>query len=214
MLYPLPAVMVSCQKPGEKPNIITVAWTGTICSDPAMVYISVRPSRYSYDIIRSTREFVINLTDEKLARSMDLCGVKSGRDIDKFAACGLTAVPSLEVAAPSIGDSPVCIECKVAQVIELGSHDMFLANVAAVTVDGSLIDQYGKFHLDQAGLTAYSHGEYYTLGTYLGKFGYSVKKPGKGTGTGKPGQRKRNSHHHAAEGSGKRYKGNTERRHS
>lgn len=209
MLYPLPAVMVSCQKPGEKPNIITVAWTGTICSDPAMVYISVRPSRYSYDIIRSTREFVINLTDEKLVRSMDLCGVKSGRDIDKFAACGLTAVPSLEVAAPSIGDSPVCIECKVAQVIELGSHDMFLANVAAVTVDGSLIDQHGKFHLDQAGLTAYSHGEYYTLGTYLGKFGYSVKKPGKAHRTVKSG-----SGRHATAGHGKRYKGNTERRHS
>ena len=152
MLYPLPAVMVSCQRPGEKPNIITVAWTGTVCSDPAMVYISVRPSRFSYDIIRSTGEFVINLTDEKLVRSMDLCGVKSGRDIDKFEACGLTAVPSLTVAAPSIDESPVCIECRVTKVISLGSHDMFLANVTAVTVDSSLLDRNGKFHLDKAGL--------------------------------------------------------------
>ena len=178
MLYPLPAVMVSCQKPGERPNIITVAWTGTVCSDPAMVYISVRPSRCSHDIIRSTGEFVINLTDEKLVRSMDWCGVISGRDMDKFETCGLSAVPSLTVAAPSIGESPVCIECRVTQTIELGSHDMFLANVTAVTVDGSLIDEKGKFHLDRAGLAAYSHGEYYALGQCLGKFGYSVKKTG------------------------------------
>ena len=176
MLYPLPAVMVSCKRPGEKPNIITVAWTGTVCSDPAMVYISVRPSRFSYDIIRSTGEFVINLTDENLVRSMDLCGVKSGRDIDKFEACALTAVPSLTVDAPSIDESPVCIECRVTQVISLGSHDMFLANVTAVTVDGSLLDRNGKFHLNKAGLIAYSHGEYHALGTYLGKFGYSVRK--------------------------------------
>ena len=179
MLYPLPAVMVSCQRPGEKPNIITVAWTGTVCSDPAMVYISVRPSRYSYDIIRSTGEFVINLVDQKLVRSMDLCGVKSGREIDKFEVCGLHGMPSETVAAPSIAESPVCIECQVSQVIPLGSHDMFLAKVTAVTADVSLLDQNGKLHLEQAGLTAYSHGEYYALGSYLGRFGYSVRKPGK-----------------------------------
>ena len=179
MLYPLPAVMVSCQRPGEKPNIITVAWTGTVCSDPAMVYISVRPSRYSYDIIRSTGEFVINLVDQKLVRSMDLCGVKSGREIDKFEVCGLHGMPSETVFAPSIAESPVCIECQVSQVIPLGSHDMFLAKVTAVTADASLLDQNGKLHLEQAGLTAYSHGEYYALGSYLGRFGYSVRKPGK-----------------------------------
>lgn len=196
MLYPLPAVMVSCQKPGESPNIITVAWTGTVCSDPAMVYISVRPSRFSYDVIRSTKEFVINLTDEKLVRSMDLCGVKSGRDIDKFAACGLSAVPSLTVGAPSIGESPVCIECRVTQMIELGSHVMFLANVSAVTVDASLLDQNGTFHLDQAGLIAYSHGAYYALGSCLGKFGYSVRKTGKGaSGNGNRKTQKTRANH-------------------
>lgn len=176
MLYPLPAVMVSCQRPGEAPNIITCAWTGTVCSDPAMVYISVRPSRYSHGIIRDTGEFVINLVNRKLTRSMDLCGVRSGREVDKFSLCHLTAVPSQSVGAPSIGESPVSIECKVTQVLPLGSHDMFLANVAAVTVDGRLLDEKGAFHLNRAGLTAYSHGGYFTLGERLGKFGYSVRK--------------------------------------
>lgn len=176
MLYPLPAVMVSCQRPQEKPNIITCAWTGTVCSDPAMVYISVRPSRYSYDIIKDTGEFVINLVDQDLTGSMDLCGVKSGRDVDKFELCHLTAVPSETVAAPSIGESPVCIECSVTQVIPLGSHDMFLARVTAVTVKEELMDEKGKFHLNRAGLTAYSHGEYFSLGKRLGNFGYSVRK--------------------------------------
>ena len=129
MLYPLPAVMVSCQRAGEKPNIITVAWTGTVCSDPAMVFISVRPERYSYDIIRDTGEFVINLTTEKLAHATDLCGVKSGRDIDKFQELNLTPLPSKHVSAPSIAESPVSIECRVKQIIPLGSHDMFLAEV-------------------------------------------------------------------------------------
>ena len=179
MLYPLPAVMVSVTDGDGHDNIITVAWTGTICTNPPMVYISVRPSRYSYGIIRSTGEFVINLVDQKLVRSMDLCGVKSGREIDKFEVCGLHGMPSETVAAPSIAESPVCIECQVSQVIPLGSHDMFLATVTAVTADASLLDQNGKLHLEQAGLTAYSHGEYYALGSYLGRFGYSVRKPGK-----------------------------------
>ena len=176
MLYPLPAVMVSCQEPGEKPNIITVAWTGTVCSDPAMVYISVRPERFSHGIIERTGEFVINLIDAALTRSMDFCGVRSGRDIDKFAECGLHAVPSETVGAPSIAESPVCIECQVTQVIPLGSHHMFLAKVTAVTVDEKLIDEKGKFHLNQAGLVAYSHGEYYSLGECIGSFGYSVRR--------------------------------------
>ena len=168
--------MVSCRRPGEKPNIITIAWTGTVCSDPAMVSISVRPDRYSYDIIKETGEFVINLIDKNLVRSMDYCGVKSGRNIDKFRECSLTAVDSVSVSAPSIGESPVCIECKVSQIIKLGSHDMFIANVTGVTVDDKYMDEKGRFHLNDAGLIAYSHGEYFELGKSRGKFGYSVQK--------------------------------------
>lgn len=178
MLYPLPAVMVSCQKPGDKPNIITVAWTGTICSDPAMVYISVRPERHSYDIIKKTGEFVINLTTEKLAKVTDLCGVKSGRDIDKFREYGLTALKSQHVKAPSIGESPVNIECKVKEIIPLGSHDMFIAEVLGVTVDAEYMDENGKFDLAKARPLVYSHGEYFAEGRFIGKFGYSVKKKG------------------------------------
>lgn len=176
MLYPLPAVMVSCMRPGEKPNIITVAWAGTICSDPAMVSISVRKERYSYDIIRETGEFVINLTTKDLTYAADFCGVRSGRDIDKFAAMNLTPCASKTVKVPSVSESPVAIECRVKQVIELGSHDMFLAEVTAVAVDPSYMDRKGKFHLNEIGLTAYSHGEYFELGKKIGKFGYSVKK--------------------------------------
>lgn len=176
MLYPLPAAMISCQREGEKPNIITLAWVGTICSDPAMVSISVRPERYSYDIIRESGEFVINLTTEDLAFATDYCGVKSGRDIDKFAKTNLTATPSFKVSCPSIGESPVNIECKVKDLIKLGSHDMFIAEVVAVGVSESYMDEKGKFELNKTGLMAYSHGEYYTLGKKLGKFGYSVQK--------------------------------------
>lgn len=176
MLYPVPAVMVSCARAGEKPNIITVAWAGTICSDPAMVSISVRKERYSHDIIKDSNEFVINLTTRKLARATDYCGVKSGRDVDKFADMHLTPGKSVKVNAPSIMESPVNIECKVKQIIELGSHDMFIAQVQAVNVDESLIDEKGTLHLENAELLAYSHGKYYTLGDYIGKFGYSVKK--------------------------------------
>ena len=176
MLYPLPAVMVSCQRENEKPNIITLAWVGTVCSDPAMVSISIRPERYSYDIIRETGEFVINLTTAELAKATDYCGVRSGRNVDKFAEMKLTPSPSQKIHAPGIKESPVNIECRVTQIIKLGSHDMFLAEVVGVDVDEDCLDQNGKFHLNDTGLIAYSHGEYFSLGEYVGKFGYSVRK--------------------------------------
>lgn len=176
MLYPVPAVMVSCQRPGERPNIVTIAWAGTICSDPAMVSISVRKERYSYDIIKETGEFVINLTTNDLTFATDYCGVKSGRDVDKFKEMKLTPSKSKTIAAPGLAESPVSLECKVKQVIELGSHDMFLAEVTAVSVDSKYMDEKGKFHLNDIGLTAYSHGEYFKLGEKIGSFGYSVKK--------------------------------------
>ncbi|MCQ2495895.1 MAG: flavin reductase family protein [Lachnospiraceae bacterium] len=177
MLYPLPAVMVSCGRPNEKPNIITIAWAGTICSDPVMVSISVRKERYSYDIIKETGEFVINLTTDKLVNATDFCGVRSGRDHDKFKEMKLTAQPSSKLSCPIIGESPVNLECKVKQIIELGSHDMFIAEVVAVDVSEEYMDASGKFDLNNTGLMTYSHGEYFTLGKKLGKFGFSVKKP-------------------------------------
>jgi flavin reductase (DIM6/NTAB) family NADH-FMN oxidoreductase RutF len=176
MLYPLPAVMVSCAREGEKPNIITVAWAGTVCSSPAMVSISVRPERYSYNIIKETKEFVVNLTTKDLCYATDYCGVKSGRDVDKFAQMKLTPYSSTHIAAPGIAESPVNIECRVKQIIPLGSHDMFLAEVAGVSVDEELLDEKGKFHLNDAKLLTYSHGEYFELGKKLGTFGYSVVK--------------------------------------
>lgn len=176
MLYPVPAVMVSCAREGEKPNIITVAWAGTINSDPAMVSISVRKQRYSYDIIKETKEFVINLVTEDLTFATDYCGVKSGRDVDKFTEMKLTAIDSRFVKAPSIAESPVNIECKVKEIIPLGSHDVFLAEVVNVTVDDKYMEENGRFNLNSSKLVAYSHGEYYGLGKKLGKFGYSVAK--------------------------------------
>lgn len=176
MLYPLPAVMVSCALAGERPNIITVAWTGTVCSSPAMVSISVRPERHSYHMIRETGEFVINLTTEELVRAADYCGVRSGRDVDKFEEMRLTPLKASQVAAPLIGESPVNIECRVEQVLGLGSHHMFLASVLAVDVDESWMNEKGKLELNKAGLAVYSHGEYFALGKRLGTFGYSVKR--------------------------------------
>lgn len=176
MLYPLPAVMVSCALAGERPNIITVAWTGTVCSSPAMVSISVRPERHSYHMIRESGEFVINLTTEELVRAADYCGVRSGRDVDKFEEMRLTPLKASQVAAPLIGESPVNIECRVEQVLELGSHHMFLASVLAVDVDESWMNEKGKMELNKAGLAVYSHGEYFALGKRLGTFGYSVKR--------------------------------------
>ena len=179
MLYPVPAVMISCQRPGERPNIITVAWTGTICSDPAMVSISVRKERYSHHMLKENKEFVINLVSKEICRAADFCGVRSGRDLDKFEATGLTREKASTVNVPLVKESPVNIECKVTQVLELGSHDMFLAKVTAVQVDESLLDEKGKLDLNKAHLVAYSHGEYQTFDNILGTFGYSVKKKDK-----------------------------------
>ena len=180
MLYPLPVVMVSCQREGERPNIITVAWAGTICSDPAMVSISVRKERYSYEIIRDTREFVINLVTERLAFATDFCGVRSGREVDKFQRMQLTPLASAKVGPPGIVESPLNLECRVKEILPLGSHDLFLAEVVGVTAEDDYMDQDGRFALNQTGLVTYSHGEYFTLGKKLGKFGYSVQKEKKG----------------------------------
>lgn len=177
MLYPVPAVMVSCQRLGEKPNIITVAWAGTVCSSPAMVSISVRKERYSYDILKETGEFVINLVTRDLVRAADYCGVRSGRNVDKYKEMHLTELPSRTVGAPGITESPVNIECRVTEVTPLGSHDLFLAEVTNVTVEDRYLDENGKFNLNKAGLIAYSHGEYFELGKKAGSFGYSVRKP-------------------------------------
>lgn len=188
MLYPLPVVMVSCQYPGSddaectnpalqgKPNIITVAWAGTVCTNPPMLSISVRPERYSYHIIEKSGEFVVNLTTEALVRATDYCGVRSGRDVDKFKEMHLTPLPSKEIAAPGIAESPVNIECRVREITPLGSHSMILADVVNVTIDGAYMNDNGKFELNSTGLVAYSHGEYFLLGKKLGSFGYSVKK--------------------------------------
>lgn len=176
MLYPLPVVMVSCNRKGEKPNIVTVAWTGTICSDPAMVSISVRPERYSHDIIEETGEFVINLVTKDLTYATDYCGVRSGRCVDKFKEMNLTPLPSKMIDAVGIEESPVNIECKVVEVKKLGSHDMFIAEVVNVTVDDRYMDENNKFNLNDSDLVAYSHGEYFTLGEKIGTFGYSVRK--------------------------------------
>ena len=176
MIYPVPAVMVSCGKECETPNIITIAWTGTCCTNPPMAYISVRPERYSYNIIKETKEFVINLTTKDLAYETDFCGVKSGKDVNKFKKLGLTPFPSRFVKCPSILECPVSIECKVREILELGSHHMFIADVVGVTVSKEYLDESGRFNLNDANLIAYSHGKYYTLGDYVGKFGYSVKK--------------------------------------
>lgn len=176
MLYPLPAVLVTVADKQGNPNVFTVAWTGTICSDPAMVSISVRPQRYSYHMIEETGEFVINLTTKKLVYATDYCGVKSGRDVDKFKKAKLTPVPAKEVGAPLIAESPVNIECKVKQVIKLGTHDMFMAEVVAVHADEAYMDAKGKFSLSKAEPIVYSHGTYFTLGKEMGTFGYSVRK--------------------------------------
>lgn len=176
MLYPLPVVMVSCQRPGERPNIVTVAWAGTICSDPAMLSISVRPERYSHGIIRDTGQFVVNLVNRDLVFATDFCGVRSGRDVDKFGEMHLTPLPSRHMDVPGIAESPLNLECQVTQVIPLGSHDLFLARILGVTVDGTYMDDNGKFNLNQSRLVTYSHGEYFELGQKLGSFGYSVRK--------------------------------------
>ena len=177
MIYPLPAVMVSCGESPENYNIITVSWTGTICSEPAMCYISVRPGRHSYNIIKNSGCFVINLTTERLAKATDWCGVKSGKDVNKFEEMGLTPGKASIVDAPIIEESPLHIECKVKQIIPLGTHDMFIAEVVSVLADSKYLDsETGTFELQKAGLLAYAHGKYYSLGKKIGKFGWSVRK--------------------------------------
>lgn len=175
LIAPLPAVMVSCGTL-EKPNVLTIAWTGIINTRPPMTYISVRPERYSYGIIKESGEFVINLTTSKMVRETDFCGVKSGKDIDKLKKCGLHTEQSCKVSAPTVSESPLSLECRVKEIKQLGSHDMFLAEILSVSADGRYIDSKGKINLNQAGLMAYAHGEYFALGRKLGSFGYSVRK--------------------------------------
>lgn len=174
MLYPLPAVLVSVAGTDGSTNLLTVAWTGTVCSDPPMVSISVRRERFSHRMLMETGEFVINLTTEQLVYAADYCGVKSGRDVDKWKETGLTPVPGEKVRAPYIEESPVCLECRVTERKELGSHTMFLAKVLAVHAEEAYLDKKGRFRLDEAKPIVYSHGFYYALGKQLGKFGYSV----------------------------------------
>lgn len=176
MLYPAPSVMVSCKLGENRPNIITIAWAGTICSDPPMVSISVRPERYSYDIIRQSGEFVINLVTKDLVRACDYCGVRSGKDHDKFKENNLTEYYSDFISAPAISESPVNIYCKTDEVISLGSHDMFIAKVVGITVDEKYMEGDRKFDLAATDLVSYIHGEYFGEGEKLGKFGYSVQK--------------------------------------
>lgn len=176
MLYPLPVVMVSMADGQGHNNIITIAWTGTVCTNPPMVSVSVRPERYSYPILKETGEFVINLTTKDLTYAADYCGVKSGRDVDKFREMQLTPVPAEKIKAPLIQESPVNLECKVREIIPLGSHDMFLAEVVAVHADEKYMDDNKKFHLEKAEPVVYSHGTYFECGKELGTFGYSVRK--------------------------------------
>ena len=178
VLYPLPAVMVSCGSL-DSPNIITVAWCGTLCTSPAMTYVSIRPERFSYHLIEESGEFVINLTTEALCRAVDFCGVKSGRDTDKWKETGLTPEKASVVNVPLVRQSPVNLECRVLRVDELGSHHMFIAQVVAVDVDEKYMDEKDQFHLSAAKPLAYSHGRYYGLGECLGFFGYSVQKKGR-----------------------------------
>ena len=175
LLSPVPPAMVSCSD-GEHDNIITIAWTGIVNTIPPKTYISVRPSRHSYDMIKQSGVFAINLTTKALVRSEDWCGVYTGAKVDKFARCKLTKEPASEISCPLIAESPLSLECRVTDIIPLGSHHMFLADIVAVDVDESLIDEHGKLRLDRAGIVAYAHGDYFELGKCLGNFGFSVKK--------------------------------------
>jgi flavin reductase (DIM6/NTAB) family NADH-FMN oxidoreductase RutF len=177
MIYPLPVVMVSCGNKETGFNIITAAWTGITCSDPALCYISLRPERFSYGLIRDSGEYCINLTTEELAFATDWCGVKSGQDVDKFKEMGLTPLPGLHIGAPLIAEAPVNLECKVKEIIPLGSHHMFLSEILAVHASEKYIDpKSGAFDLARANPICYSHGKYYHLGAVIGKFGFSVEK--------------------------------------
>ena len=188
LIAPLPPVMVSSGDM-ENSNILTVAWTGIINTIPPKTYISVRPSRHSYNMIKESGEFVINLTPASLVKTADYCGIYTGAKVDKFAKCNLTKMEASEVSCPLIGESPLSLECKVTEIIPLGTHDMFLADIIAVDVEDSLLDKEGKLHLDRAGLAAYAHGEYFELGKKIGKFGFSATKKKKGV-KGKPATKK------------------------
>ena len=176
MLYPLPAVLVTVRDKEGRDNMITIAWAGTACTNPPMLYISVRPERYSYKALRETGEFVVNLTTKDMAKAVDYCGVRSGKDVDKFKQTGLQKGEASKVNVSFIEDSPVNIECKVRELLELGSHHMFLADVVHVTVDDRYMDEKGTFHLERANPIVYSHGTYFDIGNSLGTFGYSVRK--------------------------------------
>lgn len=180
MLYPLPAVLVTVRDCEGRDNMITIAWTGTVCTNPPMLYISVRPERHSYQAIKETGEFVVNLTTTAMTKAVDYCGVRSGRNVDKFQETGLTRLPAAEVRAPLIAESPVNIECRVREELALGSHHMFIADVVHVTVDDKYMDERGTFHLEKADPIVYSHGTYFNLGEKKGTFGYSVRKKKKG----------------------------------
>ncbi|MDA3809860.1 MAG: flavin reductase family protein [Spirochaetaceae bacterium] len=182
MIYPVPAVMVSCGNEIDGYNIITIAWTGTVCTDPPMAYISIRPDRYSYDIIKKNGDFVINLTTEDLVKATDWCGVNSGKNFDKFKEMNLTPVKAAKVSAPLIEECPINIECKVTEIKELGSHHMFLAEVIAINASEKyLSEKTGSFNMQKAGLISYIHGKYYGSTEPLGKFGYSIQKKKKKT---------------------------------
>ena len=189
LLAPVPPTMVTSSFEG-KDNVFTVAWTGIINTRPAKTYVSVRPERYSCDLIKKSGEFVINLTTADMCRNADLCGIYSGKNVDKFEKYGIAKSKSFEVSCPSLEDSPVCLECKVTDVIELGTHHMFLADIVCVSVDESLINKVGKLCLSKANLAAYAHGEYFELGKRIGTFGYSVRKKHKSAKQGKPQARK------------------------
>ncbi len=176
MLYPLPAVLVTVKDMSGKDNMLTVAWTGTVCTNPPMLYISVRPERYSYQALKDTGEFVVNLTTAAMVKAVDFCGVRSGKDLDKFSETGLTKAGAAVVRAPLIEESPVCIECRVKEIIPLGSHHMFLSEVVHVTVDDRYMDEKGTFHLEKSDPIVYSHGTYFDLKDSKGTFGFSVRK--------------------------------------
>lgn len=176
MLYPVPAVLVGCRDEEGRDNLMTAAWAGTVCSDPVMVSVSIRKERFSHDIIENTGEFTISLTTTGLARATDYCGVRSGRDVDKFKEMKLTKLESAKIRAPGVAESPVVLECRVKQIARLGSHDMFVAEVVNVSVDERFLDGKGRLELEKADLIAYSHGEYFALGKKIGRFGYSVRK--------------------------------------
>ncbi len=177
LLAPVPAILVTSLSPEGVPNALAVAWSGTVCSHPPMVSISLRPERYSYGLIRNRGEFVISLVSQPLLKALDYCGVRSGREEDKFSACGLAPLPMEELQTPGIDGSPLCLGCKVTQILPLGSHDLFLAEIISARIREDLVDSAGRIALEKADLAAYNHGLYQSLGDILGFFGYSVAAP-------------------------------------